>query len=295
MSIAVENPQVTPADRLGMALFLAIIVHAIIILGITFNPELTRLPEIKSPPIEIRLVHQTSDEEPDDAEVLAQTSLDGGGDHELKESPQSPAFTPISPQHLGTDSETREPAAPPEPEPLPEIRPLTGPASEQQVVTPDSAPETERRPMTADELIAQSREIASLSAQISQSMTAYAERGRHRYISARTREFRDAAYLDAWRAKIERVGNLNYPEEARRRNLTGNLLLDVAINADGSLHSVTLLRSSGHRVLDDAAKRIVHLSAPFAPFSEEMKQDTDVLHITRNWEFQDGEQLRTQR
>lgn len=295
MSIAVENPQVTPADRLGMTLFLAIVVHAVIILGVTFHPELTKLPEIKSPPIEIKLVHQTSDEKPDDAEVLAQTSLDGGGDHEMKESPRSPAFTPISPQRLGTDSEIRDPAAPPEPEHLPEVQPLTGLESERQVAPVDSAPETERRPLTADQLVAQSREIASLSAQISQSMTDYAERGKHRYISARTREFRDAAYLDAWRAKIERVGNLNYPEEARRRGLTGNLLLDVAINADGSLHEVTLLRSSGHKLLDDAAIRIVHLSAPFAPFSEEMKTDTDVLHITRNWEFQDGDQLRTQR
>lgn len=295
MSIAAEAPKITPADRLGLTLFLAVVVHAIIILGITFKPDLTRPPQLKTPPIEIKLVHQTSDEKPEDAEVLAQASLDGGGPSELRDSPESPAFTPLSPPRLGPDSQITQPAAPPQPEQPPKTRPLTQLESERQAASAETTPETERQPLTADELIARSMEIATLSAQISQSMTAYADRGNHRFISPRTREFRDAAYLDAWRAKIERIGNLNYPEEARRRDLSGSLLLDVAINADGSLHSVTILRSSGHRVLDDAAVRIVHLSAPFAPFSEEMKSDTDVLHITRNWEFLDSHALSTQR
>jgi periplasmic protein TonB len=296
MSAVANAPQIHPSDRLGMTLFVAVIVHAIIVLGITFQPELTRLPSIKSPPIEIKLVHQTSDEKPEDAEVLAQTSLEGGGELERPESPQSPAFTPVNPQRLGADSQITRPAAPPPPEQPPETRPLTQLRSDLAAVTPPEVdPETERQPLTAEELIARSMEIATLSAEISQAMTEYAQRGQHRFISARTREFRDAVYLDAWRAKIERIGNLNYPEEAKRRNLSGNLLLDVAINADGSLHSVTLLRSSGHKVLDDAALRIVHLSAPFAPFSEEMKKDTDVLHITRNWEFLDSHSLSARR
>ncbi len=296
MNAVANAPQIDPSDRLGMTLFVAVVVHAIIVLGVTFQPDLTRLPQIKSPPIEIKLVHQTSDEKPEDAKALAQASLDGGGEHEQPESPQSPAFTPINPQRMGADSVITRPAAPPPPERPPESRPLTQARSDLRAVTPpDTDPETVRQPLTAEELVARSIEIATLSAEISQAMTDFAQRGRHRYISARTREFRDAVYLDAWRAKIERIGNLNYPEEAKRRNITGNLLLDVAINADGSLQGVTLLRSSGHKVLDDAAMRIVYLSAPFSPFSQEMKKDTDVLHITRNWEFLDSHSLTTQR
>ncbi len=294
MNAVAKAPDIQPSDRLGMTLFVAIVVHAVIVLGITFQPDLTRLPSIKSPPIEIKLVHQTSDEKPEDAEVLAQTSLEGGGELEQPESPQSPAFTPLNPQRLGADDRIERPAAPPPTEQPPETRPLTRLQSDLSAVTPpDTDPDSERQPLTAEELVARSMEIATLSAEISQAMTDYSQRGRHRFISARTREFRDAAYLDAWRAKIERIGNLNYPEEAKRRDLSGDLLLDVAINADGSLHSVTLLRSSGHKTLDDAAIRIVHLSAPFSPFSEEMKQDTDVLHITRNWEFLDSHSLST--
>lgn len=296
MNAVAKAPEIQPSDRLGMTLFLAVVVHAVIALGVTFQPELTRLPSIKSPPIEIKLVHQTSDEKPEDAKVLAQASLDGGGQVEQPESPQSPAFTPINPQRLGADDQITRPAAPPPPERPPETRSLTQLRSDLQVATPpDADPDSERQPVTAEELVARSMEIATLSAEISQAMTDYAQRGKHRFISARTREFRDAAYLDAWRAKIERIGNLNYPEEAKRRNLSGDLLLDVAINADGSLHSVTLLRSSGIKTLDDAAMRIVHLSAPFAPFSEEMQKDTDVLHITRNWEFLDSHSLSTRR
>jgi protein TonB len=138
-------------------------------------------------------------------------------------------------------------------------------------------------------------EIATLSAEISQSMDAYAKRDKQRYISAQAKEYRDAAYLDAWRSKIERIGNLNYPEEAKRRGISGSLQLDVAINADGSLNSITLLRPSGSKILDDAAVRIVKLAAPFAQFPDELRSDTDVLHIIRNWEFLDSYRLDTSR
>ena len=151
----------------------------------------------------------------------------------------------------------------------------------------EEQPPTQPAELTAEELLRRSVEIANLSAEIDRSLQAYAERLRHRYISSRAREYRDAAYLDAWRAKVERIGNLNYPEEAKRRGISGSLILDVAINADGTVHSITVLRSSGKKILDDAAIRIVRLAAPFAPFPEELRKDTDVLHITRTWQFLD--------
>jgi protein TonB len=94
--------------------------------------------------------------------------------------------------------------------------------------------------------------------------------------------------MEAWRAKVERIGNLNYPGEAKRRRLSGRLRLDVAINADGTVNAITLRESSGHKLLDDAAQRIVELAGPFAPFSDDIRAEADILHITRTWKFNDN-------
>ena len=130
--------------------------------------------------------------------------------------------------------------------------------------------------------------MAALSAEIERDLRAYAERPRRKWISASTREHRFAAYMDAWRRKVEEIGNLNYPEEAERRGLTGDLLLDVAIRPDGTVEEIALRRSSGERVLDDAAIRIVEIAAPFEEFPEDIAEDVDILHIERTWIFHSG-------
>lgn len=114
---------------------------------------------------------------------------------------------------------------------------------------------------------------------------------REKFVSARTREHKYAAYMDAWRIKVEAIGNLNYPEEARRQGLTGELVLDVALKQDGSVKYMTVLRSSGSSILDEAALRIVRLAAPFAPFPEAIRSETDFLHIIRTWRFERGNRL----
>jgi protein TonB len=109
--------------------------------------------------------------------------------------------------------------------------------------------------------------------------------------AASTKEARDALYLDDWRGRIEQIGNLNYPAEARINRIYGQLILLVAVKTDGSVHEVRVLRSSGHRVLDDAAIRIVRLAEPFAPFPESIARDTDILEIIRTWEFGKNDSL----
>ena len=94
-----------------------------------------------------------------------------------------------------------------------------------------------------------------------------------------------AAYMEAWRSKVERIGNLNYPDEARRARLSGNLLLDVSLNPDGTINDIVLRRSSGKRVLDDAAVRIVKLAAPYGKFPASISTEVDILHIQRTWQF----------
>ena len=150
-------------------------------------------------------------------------------------------------------------------------------------------------PASAAELINRSMELASLDQQLRQSMQAYSQRPRQAFISARTQEFKYASYMNEWVSKVERVGNLNYPDAARRQNITGSLMLQVSINPDGSVRNIRLLRPSGQKVLDDAAIRIVQLAAPFAPLPPEISKDTDILHITRTWEFLNQKGLSTRR
>ena len=128
-------------------------------------------------------------------------------------------------------------------------------------------------------------ERARLIAELDRNWQAYQKRPKRKYLNARTKEYKYAAYMEAWRAKVERIGNLNYPGEARRRRLSGRLRLDVAINADGTVNAITLRESSGHKLLDDAAQRIVELAGPFAPFSDDIRAEADILHITRTWKF----------
>ena len=132
-----------------------------------------------------------------------------------------------------------------------------------------------------------SLKMAALSSEVQRKLETRAKRPKRTFISASTREYKYAAYMEAWRAKVERVGNLNYPEEARRRKISGQLVLDVALNPDGKINQITIRSSSGHKVLDDAAIRIVELAAPYAPFPEAIRAETDVLHITRTWQFLD--------
>lgn len=295
MTVSPRDPHILPSDRLGLTLFFAVVIHAVVILGVTFKPDLLTAPQNKHPPLEITLVHQRSEEAPEEAELLAQANLEGGGSEEADKRPQSPTFTPVSPQRPGTSTTVTMPASPTERAEPEQTEPLTRDRSDQQTRPEEPRPEKRRQPLTAEELMARSMEIATLSAEISQSLEAYSKRPKHRYISARAREYRFAAYLDAWRAKIERIGNLNYPEEAKRRSITGSLRLDVAVNPDGSVREVTVLQPSGHKLLDDAARRIVHLAAPFSPFPQELREDTDVLHIIRTWEFMDNDRLSASR
>ena len=132
-----------------------------------------------------------------------------------------------------------------------------------------------------------------LEAQIARDLDTYQKRPKRRQVGARAEEYRFARYVEDWRQKVERVGNLNYPEAARQLKLYGNLILTVSIRADGSVEKVVIDRTSGHKVLDAAATRIVEMAAPYAPFPAEIRRDTEILDITRTWTFARGDELRS--
>ena len=268
-------------DRLVVSLLIAAALHALLILGISFAPEPE--PAIDTPPsLDITLVPERKTAPPAKADYLAQVTQDGGGN-----------TTEKIPARI-EQQQSRAAAAPPQPAPA--ARELTRPEGERKIqVAEDRADEQPAAPASAAELINRSLELASLDQQLRQSMQAYSERPRQAFISARTQEFKYANYMNDWVAKVERVGNLNYPDAARRQGISGNLMLQVSINTDGSVRNIRLLRSSGHKVLDDAAVRIVQLAAPYPPLPQDIRKDTDILHITRTWEFINNRGLSTRR
>ncbi|MEK7207099.1 MAG: energy transducer TonB [Pseudomonadota bacterium] len=281
-------PGFSQNDRLGVSVFGSFLAHMVIILGVTFSvPNLRDFPGL--PTLEITLVQTQSDQRPKDAEFLAQANQDGGGDSDASEIAKNPLpVREIS--RTNRDYPTFQSAPQREVKSRREIKELLTQESSRKTKVLESRPdkkELQRQPPALG-LMARSEmqeERARLNAEISREWQEYQKRPRRMFLNARTQEYKYAAYMDAWRAKIERVGNLNYPEEAKRRRLTGNLVLDVALNGDGSINNISVRRSSGQKTLDDAAMRIVELAAPFAPFPPEIRADIDVLHITRTWKF----------
>lgn len=258
-------------DRMLVAMVLAGALHLLVILGISVTPE-TPDPPDKLPTLDITLVPKNTTPAPKEADYLAQTSQDGAGNTTEK----------IRPQY---QQEAHQASAPP-PIPAPaQTLELARPDAQRKTLAVEDTQEAQRPQPSAVEMINRSLELVQLDQQIKQSMQAYSKLPRQTFISARTQEFKYASYMNDWVSKVERIGNLNYPDEARRQGLTGSLMLQVAVNQDGTVRNIRLLRSSGYKALDDAAIRIVQLAAPFAALPPGISKDTDILHITRTWEF----------
>jgi protein TonB len=284
------------SDRFGLALFASILAHMVVILGVTFSAPRIQLPGAET--LEITLVQTRSDKAPDNPQFLAQANQDGGGTVDAREVARSPL-----PVMEMSDQNNRVPIAQPAPQqPVASLRDLvalfTRTEADRRVRDPEPQPEKKEARETPERMgLPQPRtrdtERMRLNAEIDRSFSEMQKLPRHTYINARTQEYEFATYMDGWRAKVEKVGNLNYPAEAKREQLGGSLVLDVAINLDGSVHEVQVVRPSRHRVLDDAAVRIVQLAGPFAPLPPEIRARTDVLHITRTWVFRDTD-LRTE-
>ena len=285
---------VSPGDRLSFTVFLAVALHAALILGVTFT-YVTSKPSTHT--MEVTLAQQRAKRRPENADFLAQINQVGSGALEEKAIMTAPTVAQFQ------DTEIRETnQAIPQSSSYKTVEQkqtaITTTAKTDHKVTVDSDA-TEVIPQKAEfkkkkSLQARALEIASLEARIDHQRQIYAKRPRiKRLTSLSTASSADAFYLNSWRRKIESIGNLNYPQKARENKLYGSLRLMVAILPDGSLKEVELLESSGHQVLDDAAVRIVRLSAPYAPFPDELRQSTDVLEIIRTWQFRKNSSLRS--
>ena len=275
-------------DRLSLTLLFATVIHAVLIFGVGFTDE--NSPGSALPALDVILVQSATLETPDKADFLANAAQAGGGTSEEAKRPTQVFTSPIPKPDEGIAPMPVRAAAP-EPKPA-ETAPtpvLTQDRSALQVSPAQPREERRQRELPRGDVpIERSMEMARLASELDRQAQAYAKRPKRKFISANTREYTSANYMAAWVARVERVGNLNYPDEARRRKLEGSLVLTVAINKDGSLERIDIIRSSGQPVLDDAATRIVELSAPFTPVPQG-KEEIDILHITRTWQFVAGD------
>lgn len=282
---------ISEPSRIGVMLVVSIILHAVP-LATHFIAPPSKLPN-SAAYLEVVLVNSKSASKPHKADALAQANLDGGGNTEAERRAKSflpnlnrPAPTPAVEQQERRVVELEQQAR----------RLLTQVKSRQRA---EQAPDTTRAPQNSEaavkpnatELMQRSLDAARLEAQISRDWDNYQKLPRRKFIGARTQEYRFARYVEDWRMKVEKVGNLNYPEAARQQKLYGQLQLTVSIRADGSVEKVEINRSSGHKVLDTAAVRIVELAAPYARLPEDIRRDTDILSITRTWIFTSADQL----
>lgn len=282
-------------DRFSKAILISAIAHTVLIFGLHFKVPDPALFQDSHLPIEVVLVNARSPERPLAADVLAQHQLDGGGT--VEEDVQATSPLPASPldQTMSAEAELQT-----------RIQALEAQAqalmqqAQSSYQTPPQPPRPEADPRPASpvpapaDLTQRSLEMARLQARIDQNWQEYQRRPRRMFVGARAQEYTFAQYVDDWRIKVERIGNLNYPEAARREGIYGSLRLTVNIRADGSVESVDLDRSSGSRILDAAAVRIVEMAAPFPPFTPAMRDKVDILGITRTWTFTRSDRLTSQ-
>jgi protein TonB len=269
-------------DSLLIALFLAAVIHVVIGLGINFTaPQ----PEQVSRSIDITLVNMPAPKAPEKAQFLAQENQIGAGEQSVK--PEPP------PQQLPSqgNSQTKQikKSAPEQSEPKAEKKLITQKKAEKKIVAaskPDIDHHAEKkRPQLTAEMLQQ--QIAQLGTEIRLNQQT-AEQSKIKFVdSVSAHKYVAAQYMKDWEDKVERTGNLNYPEVAAKKNFSGTLTMDVGIKADGSIYSIRINQSSGNPALDEAAKKIVRMSAPFAPLPMELLKELDVLVITRVWKFSD--------
>ncbi len=242
-------------------------------------------------PLQVVLVNSKSAHRPLKADALAQANLDGGGNTDAKTVATSP-FPVLKDAEPQPELKTRLQQVHEMEQQQARLLTQIKAKSILEKPAPVARPQQELgQTPDADDLMARSFEIARLEAQIARDHNAYQTRPKRKNIGARTEEYRFARYVEDWRLKIERVGNLNYPEEAKQKKLYGGLQLTVHIKSDGTLDSVDIDRSSGSKILDEAAVRIVKLASPYAAFPEDIRRDYDILDITRTWTFTRSDQL----
>ncbi len=283
-----QSSSLSNSDSLLIALFGAAIVHIVLVLGINFT---TPQPAKITRSIDITLVNTPAKKPPEKAKFLAQDNQTGAGEKVIK--PEPPKQQRPSQGNKQVKQIKKTAAEESKPKAAPKL--IARQKSEKKVVVaskPVVVSQPEKRPQLTAESLQQ--DIAHLGTKIRQSRPS-ADQGKIKFVdSVSAHKYIAAQYMKDWESKVERTGNLNYPAAATKENFSGSLTMDVGIKADGSIYSIRISRSSGNPALDEAAKKIVRMSAPFAPLPLDLRKELDVLVITRVWKFSDESGLVTQ-
>lgn len=271
--------------------FLAGVLHAILILGIGWS-----YVEHKSasPSLEVVLAQHKSEQEPEDADFLAQVSQQGSGTLEEKREVTTTEMANFEDNVVRKIDPVQQQATRKPKEDTTKLVSTNAPSRNKTVIKSpeDIDPETELAKESNVSLLQRSLEIASLEAELAEKRQEHAKRPRKRQLTAvSTKSVADAYYLSNWQERVERIGNQFYPAEARRKKLYGNVRLMVAVDAEGKVLEIRVLKPSGKKVLDQAAIQVVRRAAPYAPFPEEIRKNTDILEIIRTFKFEKGDYL----
>jgi protein TonB len=289
MQTVYSSPLEINHDRLGVSLVASIAMHMVLVLMVAFIvPQIHKANGL--PNLEITLVQTSTDKAPKEADFLAQVNQDGGGNSDRPDI----ARNPLPVRELG-DKRTPmlqsmpQKATQSKRETLDILAMRSDTKARGKEATPDKK-EARETPlqlglMTPEEL---REESARLNAEIDRTWAEEQKRPKRKYLNARTQEYKYAAYMEAWRARVERIGSANYAEEAKRRALRGTLIVDVLIGANGEVKEIRIPRSSGQQLVDDAAKRILELASPFAPLPPEIRAEADEIWISRTWLFNES-------
>lgn len=288
MTSAVASPQVSSNDRISFTLLLAIAAHALIILGIGF--ELVRNHNAPPSTIEVILTKTQNVDTPEDAKVIAEHNQKQSGSVDFDSRPTSPS---LSQKTLKGNDQTS----------TKEISENTTLAAENEMVVHKNADnndfseqvaEKKPVPINQQELRKNQQNVAQLVSELREEQQLYAKRPRINHIDTLSAKSAiEAKYIKDWVEKVEIIGNINYPSQARRKNLSGTLILSVLVNRDGSVISTSVQQSSGKKLLDESAKKVVRLASPFKQFPTEMSEQYDQLMITRTWIYHSDKKLTT--
>lgn len=280
-------PAIGEDQRLTATLVLSLLLHALLILGVGFALE-QAAPVV--PMLDVILTQTRTPLTPKQADFLAQANNQGGGEDDKARRPRDPQPGTVPQTETGTAPQTVQ-AQSPAPSPPPEARVVTASNAEDRLPLPNRKPQPLPEPLrTGERKIEHDMAMARLAAEIHLRSARYAKRPSRKFVSASTQEYAWATYLRAWVDRAERVGNLNYPDEARRRRLSGTVVLNIGIRRNGAVERVDIVQSSGIPLLDESALRIAKLAEPYPPLPK-TQENPDILNVVRTWRFLPGGEM----
>ena len=279
---------------LKLSILLSFVLHFLAIQLIHFKP--IKPIQNKLSQIEVVLTN-SKDNHQVDADVVGQSNSNKGGNIEKDAHKKSPL--PIITENKNTfqlNNRGDQPAVGKASSPSQEktVKKEAPILNEPKAIQQPKETNVINKSISKEDILASANEISASDAALSNQVSNFEKQPRRKYIGARTKEYKYALYAEAWRQKVETLGNMNYPEEAREKKFSGQLRMTVSLKPDGRIDNIEINQSSGFKILDEAAKKIVELGAPYAPFPEDIRKEVDILSITRTWTFSKDDTLSSQ-